>query len=191
MLNGLTVFSLLLALGVAASWVRSYWRRDCVAFVERDGLNAWILLAPRGHVKLEIGHGEFSMYFGRWKSGVQYLPGPADDVDGLDERFPGIAYEQRKHDPPGILFAGPFLIAHGYLVALFAALPLIRFYRRLRRRHLVLPGHCIQCGYDLRATPDRCPECGTVAEGGKARNWKLAKSLKRKGESSKRGGIGA
>jgi hypothetical protein len=45
------------------------------------------------------------------------------------------------------------------LTGLLPAARITTFLRRFRRKRA---DRCLACGYDLRATPDRCPECGTV-----------------------------
>ena len=45
------------------------------------------------------------------------------------------------------------------------AIPLLWLRRARRRARAQGKGRCAACGYDMRATPDRCPECGATPAG--------------------------
>jgi len=51
-------------------------------------------------------------------------------------------------------------IPYWLLVIIFLLLPIYGGYRRIRYGKRIATNCCPSCGYDLRASPERCPECG-------------------------------
>jgi hypothetical protein len=59
------------------------------------------------------------------------------------------------------------VVPHWSLALGLAILPSLAIRRKLRQRSRIRRGECVNWGYDLRATPDRCPECGAEVSPGK------------------------
>jgi hypothetical protein len=145
----------------AAQSVATFLWRTSATAVEADQstkqfVGTWEWIPPgsrRGHETIPRLHP-----FGN--STLSYLRD--DSGTGL-----GNAAPREPARPAVTLFVA---IPHWCLVIAAAALPLIRTIRTLRRQTRRLSGRCARCGYDLRASPGMCPECGrrNGAETGKA-----------------------
>jgi hypothetical protein len=178
LVNALSVLSLGLFLASAALWMRSYWEHDTLSYTE----TVYARTPSNGDVSYALRI--FRAECGRGMIGVQFVWHGERDADERDARVArewelnrggiSLLYDVdpfRRSWPraplrffrPGVWTNGgamvlpvwPFVVAGGVL-------PGLRLWRRVRRRINTGKGYCRECGYDLRATPDRCPECGTV-----------------------------
>src|SRR4051794_25378207 len=85
-------------------------------------------------------------------------------IDEIAPRFAALAEVPLTYFPAPRK-PGPSLVP--WLVGGVLVLPLvIAAFRRLaltiRTRRRIQNGQCRYCGYDLRASPRQCPECGTI-----------------------------
>ena len=185
-LNSAVAVSAVLFLANCALWACSYRQ---AGFIERSLSSSvsttalqenWRLLWRDGRFHLRSQRrferyndpNAFPTWTGaRWSWGPYEVPQLRFPVDAFPESEQSI-WERLGFDHYALERAVPLedwrmtgLAVPAWLLAVaFAALPacyVIRFgCSRVRRRRL--PGLCAGCGYDLRATPDRCPECGAV-----------------------------
>jgi hypothetical protein len=98
----------------------------------------------------QIGDNGGSVHFGFGfsRNRIQNISGA--EIDGTNFR------------PWSDITTSMVMLPDWFVALLFAILPAICFFRWRRSRRRFAAHLCQTCGYDLRATPERCPECGGV-----------------------------
>ena len=137
--NIATALSLVLCAGVLALWVRSF--------------------LPT-HLRFQAKQGQLIVYANEmpdvaFEQVMALPPAPLP----WDWQKLGVAKVQMNFFGHDTFIAG---VSFFWLAGACAALPVWWLIDRSRRRRRERGHRCGKCGYDLRATPDRCPECGTV-----------------------------
>ena len=162
----LSALSLLLCVAVCVMWVRSYWVADTLSFRYREGTpTRWFFVTSgRGRAGIasywfnypwqptpEWAHGRVG-----WRT-APVKPAYAEDSHKVVWERLGVRlyrYADRRNH-------AAWSLSLSYLYIPLLPLPLLALlylFPTRRRRS----GLCPSCGYDLRATPGRCPECGLV-----------------------------
>lgn len=183
--------SLMLAILSAEFWVRSQRLRD--QLVVPLGFGRYVLFTSmndRGAILLlsgwrrDIAVTRISEPYGYNNQGIdiigagdwRYMSNPVAVVE--TGQNPSISYYPPRGTYVGYhRYIGASYIWTGFAFwlacLLFGAWPIVWSGLFLRRRRLVNRrrrlGLCLHCAYDLRGSPDRCPECGQVVEAAKTR----------------------
>ena len=162
-------FALLLCVAVTVLWVRSHRHAD-VFWVYGTAARFQGAVSRGGQILLLHSN----LKFERDKPvRAHFASMPLDDFastdelvfDGADKTvyFAGFTLAQGE-----LPFAGPtwrytaVAVPHWAALALTLVPSLLWVGNIVRRRRRLRRGQCGECGYDLRSTPDRCPECGAA-----------------------------
>jgi hypothetical protein len=171
--NILAGLSLLLLIAVLALWSRSYRMSEQVHW---RGAGGWRQVhSACGYLQVGMYLADRSAYPAefhspRYDRAEPYLPGNwIMEMNGsrgdilTSWEHGGFAWQQRRN-PASAASHAIAVIPFWAIAATTAALPLawltLRLPPLILRRRRINRGRCPCCGYDLRATPDRCPECG-------------------------------
>jgi hypothetical protein len=162
--------SLLLCVAVCVLWVRSYFIADSwtVTRTHADGTDfgaahhgAW---SERGGFTWSVVRRGMPAEWGAQVAREMATPltHRAHDVNSVVHFYwepPVLGFRCFRRDDGQRLIRQ---ITLPYFAMVLATVPLPALFLRttLRRRSRDRAGLCRQCGYDLRASPDRCPECG-------------------------------
>lgn len=156
----LSVLSLLLCLAAAVLWVRSYFRHDAVHVLTRR--HETLVSSDSGRLmfrRLRENHSE--RLVAKWIVLDAYGSGDFENTDPWWNRL-GFAARGDSVAVRGLVAYSEMTseIPHWALVLALSLLPILwrRSSFRARPQNAAL---CPVCGYDLRASKDRCPECGT------------------------------
>jgi hypothetical protein len=182
-----SVLSLLLCVAACALWVRSYFVSDWLAHRRLDR-NSDTLRTAELHLRTGAGHASVALsrdnsldvsddaqrsspdtapgWF--WAADrVSNPAGPAADRPSLFGRLGFATTRAEGVMPDSYDYASASFPL--WALALGLAVPPTLYARAtIRRARRTRAGYCPRCGYDLRATPDRCPECGTPVPTSKA-----------------------
>jgi hypothetical protein len=158
LLNILAAISLLLCVATLALWVRSYWAADAVDWEgSNDILGAG---SQKGRILIvvtrnsgNVGDTGFQFQIGRSPNQLKF----EDEFGNDGHEWLGFGYAHISAGETICLIMLPLW----FICILFSLGPAIWLTLHLKHRRATDTNACPTCGYDLRATPDRCPECGT------------------------------
>jgi hypothetical protein len=167
LLNAATITSLVLCIGAIVIGARGYLYCDAMwlvypnvefgAYQSQGRLVVSVRRPLPGESLLLHRSSMFDTCFGN-------PPDSSDYIDSLyamgDPRFLGFAVASYQD---GVVCRDVILPTWATIAATIA-IPALRVVLRSRRRGRDKDSNlaCVSCGYDLRATPARCPECGTI-----------------------------